>query len=354
VAGVTLLWGAIALAGYAVGWQSHARSGGAQLLDRERTLIHKAAAAPGATPCQVEAASTGQLAGMLHIGALKLDAPVEQGTTDGVLNVSVGHDATSVWPGTNGAAVLLAHDVSYFDHLGELKPGDLVDYRTACTTTTFRVTDSHVVAAGTTLPNSADSSLILDTCYPPDALFFTSQRLVVDATELTSRPNTAGHGDAGSVPSAPSYTVPVPPALAAQGLTLEHNEVPMGSLSLSGQTTPNFEQSPGPLDLEAAALEAYFGGLHAAAQTQHAWWSSIAQPGVAIPQPLDGAQITGHDAPLNVEIVSSQATPSAVVLTTTVTVSGGAAPGTYAESVRLGVAGGSVTIAGWSMQPAGA
>ena len=44
-------------------------------------------------------------------------APVEEGTDDQELNVAVGHDPQSVWPGVDGAAVFLAHDVSYFVHL---------------------------------------------------------------------------------------------------------------------------------------------------------------------------------------------------------------------------------------------
>jgi hypothetical protein len=211
-----------------------------------------------------------------------------------------------------------------------------------------------VVTAGTSLPNSTDPTLVLDTCYPPDALFLTSKRLVVNAVETAARSNGARTDDSSStstVPSATSYSVPAPPALVAEGLTLERNEVPMGTLTLSGRTTPTFEQSPGPLDLEAAALEAYFGGIHSAEQSEGAWWAAIAGPGVPMPAELSGASISGDDAPLNVEIVSTRGSATAVVLTTTLTVSGGGAPGTYAESARLGVAGKTVTIAGWSMTP---
>jgi sortase (surface protein transpeptidase) len=48
----------------------------------------------------------------LTIPALTLAAPVEEGTDDAELDVAVGHDPQSVWPGANGASVLLAHDVS--------------------------------------------------------------------------------------------------------------------------------------------------------------------------------------------------------------------------------------------------
>jgi len=354
VAGITLLWGALALGGYAMGWQAHARTGAARLLAKERSVIRHAATEQPDRTCAVRVGGDGQLDGLLRIPSLGLSAPVEQGTTDAVLDVAVGHDSTSAWPGAAGAAVLLAHDVSFFGHLGQLKAGDRVLYETACAITTFTVTDSQVVPAGTALPNSTAPTLVLDTCYPPDALFFTSQRLVVNAVESAARSNSAGRpgSDAvASTPTPPTYTVPVPPALAAEGLTLANNEVPMGILTLGGQTAPSFEQSPGPLDLEAAALEAYFAGLHAAAQGEGSWWSAITQPAVPVPPPLNGGVITGHDSPLDVEILSAHDSPTAVVLTTTVSVTGGAAPGTYDEAVHLVVTSNTVTIAGWSMTP---
>ena len=122
-------------------------------------------------------------------------------------------------------------------------------------------------------------------------------------------------------------------ALVAQGLTLQQNEAPMGTMQLVNASI-GFAQSPGPLALEAAALEAYFGGLHAGAQNEQAWWSAIA-PGVAMPPQLSGAAVVGHDSPLNVEIDSAGGTPTQVVLRTTVTLSGGAAPGEYAETATL-------------------
>ena len=45
----------------------------------------------------------------------------------------------------------------------------------------------------------------------------------------------------------------------------------MGTMTLV-KASVAFAESPGPLSLEAAALETYFGGLHAAAQHQAAWW----------------------------------------------------------------------------------
>lgn len=351
--GVALLWGALGCAGYVVGWQSHQRDARSVLVGSERSLIRHRATSAHPAPCTVSAPATGQLAGLLRIPALGLTAPVEEGTDDAELAVAVGHDPSSVWPGAVGTAVLLAHDVSYFVHLNELKPGDTVVYRTACDTVTYTVTGSQVVPQGSPVADSAGPTLVLDTCYPPNALFFTTERLLVRATETTGP---AGDGATGALGVPPSdqvaYRVPAAPALVAQGLTLQQNEAPMGTMTLAGAPSPTWEQSPGPLALEAAALEAYFGGLKATSQRNAGWWSSVADPGVLPPPALRGATITGHDSPLDVTIDSTHGVADEVALTTTVTVSGGEAPGTYAEAVTASVVGGVVRLAGWSMVPA--
>jgi len=137
-----------------------------------------------------------------------------------------------------------------------------------------------------------------------------------------------------------------PTALQAQGLTLDQNEAPMGTMNLVNASVA-FAQSPGPLSLEAAALETYFGGLHSGAQRQSAWWAAIA-PGVPMPPQLTGASVTGHDSPLNVEIDSTDGNPVQVVLRTTVTLAGGSAPGTHTMTVVLPVHRGIVTIGSWT------
>jgi hypothetical protein len=126
----------------------------------------------------------------------------------------------------------------------------------------------------------------------------------------------------------------------------------MGTMTLSGQTSPAWEQSPGPLALEAAALEAYFGGLHAASQMRPDWWAAIASPAAPPPGPLLGASVTGHDSPLDVEIDSINEVVTQVVLRTTVTLSGGSSPGTYDETVTTPVEGSTVRIGSWSLTPA--
>lgn len=361
--GVVMAWAALGALGYVGGWQVHASRAGSRLLAVERSAAVRTAGHRHRA-CVVSAAGPGQLAGALHVPALHLTAPVEEGTSDAELSVAVGHAASSVWPGQSGTSVLLAHDVSYFVHLGGLRPGDRIVYRTACRTTTFVVGHLQVVPQGTAIPGRVTPTLVLDTCYPTNALFFTTSRLLVWATERSSVPRESARPAAGFSPpdrgtarvdqvaDPASYSVPVPAALGAQGLTLEQNEVPMGTMTITGAPSRGWEQSPGPLYLEAAALEGYFGGLRAARQDQGAWWAAISSPGLAMPAPLLGGSVTGHGSPLDVEIDAPAGPPTRVVLRTTVTVSGGPAPGTYHETVTEVVGGSTVKLGGWVLVPA--
>jgi sortase A len=348
--GVILVFAAVFAGSYALAHQEHQHHAQAVLIQSERAAMAKIAAQSHGASCQVSGVQPGQLSGILTIPALNLDAPVEEGTDDQELNVAVGHDPQSVWPGVDGAAVFLAHDVSYFVHLNALKPGDVITYQTACNTVKFQVSTQQVVPAGSAVSNTTDPSLVLDTCWPPNALFFTPDRLLIRATEVgaaTKGANLDPGAQFVKTVKSTDYTTSAPKALQAQGLTLDQNEAPMGTMNLVDASVA-FAQSPGPLSLEAAALETYFGGLHAAAQHQAAWWAAMASH-LPLPPQLDGAAVTGHDAPLDVEIDSSGGTPSQVVLRTTVTLSGGSDPGEHAMTVVLPVHGSVVTIGSWTV-----
>ncbi len=202
-----------------------------------------------------------------------------------------------------------------------MQPGDLIYYQDQCSIVAFRVSGQKIVNAGDPVYNSTTPTVILDTCWPTNALFYTTQRLLVSADEDSTAPPLDAHATSTSgrrrshlamtrptTPKLPaadtvSYSVPAPPALVAQGLTLSQNEAPMGTMTLTGDTSSVWEESPGPLALTSAGLQAYFGGIHAAEQTRNDWWAAVG-PGVAMPAPLANAQITGHDSPLDIAINS--------------------------------------------------
>ena len=232
-----LLFGAIFAGSYAFAHQEHQDHAQAVLLGSERTAMGKIARQNHGASCQVAGVQPGQLSGILTIPAIGLHAPVEEGTDDPELNVEIGHDPQSVWPGVDGAAVFLAHDVSYFVHLDALQPGDTIMHATACNAVTFRVSARQVVTAGSPVATTADPSLVLDTCWPPNALFFTPDRLLVRATEVgavTKGEDLNPGATFIKTVASTDYMSSAPPALQAQGLTLEQNEAPMGTMNLVG------------------------------------------------------------------------------------------------------------------------
>jgi sortase A len=356
--GLFLLWGALGVLGYRMGWIAHfhhaqdtlLRSARATLTPGSGSCAPGAPGAPGASGASGAAVKDRQLTGVLALPALGVDAPVAEGTGDDVLNVAVGHASSTPLPGQPGTSVLLAHDVSYFAHIDQLKAGDAIRYSTGCGTQVFKVTGHTVVRAGAPVPALAGNGLVLDTCWPTNALWFTPNRYLVEAVQQAVG-STGGPTTAGTKTWATGYRAPAPPALAAQGLDLAHNEVPMGTLQLTGRPDPAWAQSPAPLGVEAAALQAYFGAERAAAQRRADWWVQLA-PGVAPPPAVWGAWVSGHGAPLDVRVSATAATPTAVVLDTVVQLAGGSAPGSYHEVVTEAVRGLNVVVTKWEVDHA--
>lgn len=343
--GLILIWGALGLLGYKLGWQIHSNRGQDALL--------RSAGRSGGSACKPQGTPTsdGQLGGVLSIPKLNVTAPVEAGTDDAELNVAIGHFDSSPWPGTAGTSVLLAHDVSYFGHIDQLVPGDTVSYQVGCTTHVFHVLGHDVVKAGAPVPQLSGNGLVLDTCWPTNALFYTPDRYLVEAQEVSVQTSkTAANAAAQQWPT--GYTTPAPPQLVAQGLTLSTNTQPMGVLQLTGTPDGTWAQSPAPLAVEEAALEAYFGGLHSAGQKRSDWWGLLA-PNVPMPTQLSGATVSGHNGPLNVTITAQGSTPTAVTLSTVFTLTGGSAPGEYSETVTEAIHGLTVLITNWEVSSHG-
>jgi sortase A len=356
VLGVALVWGALGILGYRLGWEAHSHDAREALLNSARAGSVRRGDSTCSRSVQGTPTEDGQLSGVLDIPRLQVVAPVEQGTGDDVLDVAVGHADATPLPGTPGTSVLLAHDVSYFADIDKLSAGDLLDYEVGCLTYEFEVTGHEIVQAGAATPQLSGTGLVLDTCWPTNALWYTPNRYLVDATETRVVASSKAVGRSSPKGSAPKswvtgYSAPAPPALAAQGLDLTQNEEPMGTLALTGAPSEAWVQSPAPLAVEAAALEGYFGALHSADEGRSDWWAELA-PGVTMPGALDGAFVSAHDAPLDVTIAAQGDRPTSVVLDTEVTLSGGNAPGEYTESVTEAVHGLTVLITNWEVDDA--
>jgi sortase A len=345
VTGLVLLWGALGVVGYRLGWTVHFHRGESALLQRASGRATPACGA-SSTPPVPPAPRDGQLMGVLEIPVLHVTAPVAQGTDNAVLDAAVGHAPSTPLPGTAGTAVLLAHDVSYFSGIAALRPGDVVHYTWACSTVSFRVTGHDVVAAGAAVPVHAGNGIVLDTCWPTDALWYTPDRYLVTAVQVGAAPALSSSSTTPHWPTA--YRSPAPPALAAQGLDLPHNETPMGTLQLVGTPDRGWAQSPGPLAVEDAALATYFGGLRAAGERHPEYWTAIA-PDVPMPAALAGSRVVAYDAPLDVRISARGADVTTVELDTTVTLAGGSAPGRHSVSVIEAVRGLDLVITSWEV-----
>lgn len=348
----------------AIGWQVNATLFTTHSERVGRALVHKflqnralnapvTATGPAASSATLascsESTKTGDpVKGLLEIPKLNVVAPVEQGTDDSVLAVAAGHDPYSVWPGSAGNSVLEAHDVSYFVGLPQLSPGDTVQYVAPCTSYVFKVTSHSVVSEGSPVYNTPGPTVTLVTCWPTDALWFTPDRYLVTASEV-SQASTGGTQQYLTASAPP--TVAVPPPLASEGVTLATYSLPMGTFALTGTPDPTWAQTTNPLLVQTSAVEAYIAGVRSLVQSRLDWWRSFA-PGVAPPAPLVGAANPRYLTPLNVVVAATGTKATAVTLTNTISISGGSAPGRYSVTVGETIQKGMLVISSWSLKPA--
>ncbi|MHB8262397.1 MAG: class D sortase [Acidimicrobiales bacterium] len=352
--GTLLVCTGFGIGGYITGWTLHQRKSGNSLVNAAQSVTaHKKGALVDS--CVQGKASQGQLLGVLSIPSLHLLAPVEEGVSNAVLSVAVGHFPSSVMPGGNGTSVMLAHDVSYFAQLDSLKAGSLVQFQSGCTLYGFQAYRTSVVKSGSDVPNTTFASIVLDTCWPTNALWFTPTRFLVFARETGITRLGTANNTTESARQVEGFSmqprVPAPAELVAQGLTLKANEAPMGRMAIVGSPSGSWAQSPGPLAVEASGLEAYFGAMHALAERHLSWWSVLA-PSVSPPLQLEGASIAQYSqyrSSLDVTVDAVGSTPVSVTFSTDVAVTGGVAPGQYAETVVERIKGSELTIESWTM-----
>ncbi len=250
--GVSLLLLAAAGTAYPLWWQHRQNSVGAAEV---HALEHASARDATASRAGGGTCVTSSGPGVLRIATTGVVAPVLPGVTDQVLSTSVGHVTTSPWPGEPGIAILEAHDVGYFADNGALKAGDRFTYTSGCARLTFRVTGKTVEKPGQSIvAPSGGPHVALISCWPTDALWWTSHRLVVLAS-LTQR-GTVGGANAHHV-AAPSGGFPpvatLPPGVPG-GQPSVFSYVRGGTLKLTGSPSAAFTSSPQPLAWLGASL----------------------------------------------------------------------------------------------------
>jgi len=314
--GAALLVVGVLGVGYPLWWNHRATTGGAALLAAADASVLTASSSCPTSPWS--AAKPVNAPGILEVPSLGLVAPVLDGLGDNVLNVAVGHVTGAPWPGAPGEAMVEAHDVSYFAQLGHIRAGATVVWITRCERAEFKVLSTAVSAPGAVVHAPVnDAGLALVTCYPTNALWWTPKRFVV-STELVS--SKVGPQTLPRLQGALKLNVPVPPALAAQGLSLSQNQLVLGVMLFSGSPKANWIEGPAPLDVEADALTVFFGAEKAARARNAGWWRAVA-PGVAMPSswPSFGPgaaniTITVHGTtPTSITIASPSASATVVV-----------------------------------------
>lgn len=345
--GSLLIVASVLWQGHATLWMAHSHRVGHLLIQKIQrrittTRLHSAESPASSFLKGPQAA--------LEIPTIGLMAPVESGTGVSQLSVAVGHNSDSVWPGQPGTAVLAAHDVSYFVHIDELRVGNVIRYATPGVTYIFSVTKHVIVPQGTPVPNTVAPTVVLVTCWPTNALWFTPDRYLVYAKEVQVQ-RTLGHSLdlAKDWPKISAPTVPAPPALTAEGLTLSRYAIPMGTLTIRGAPSARWAASPKPLADASAGVEAFIGGMRSAVADQSTWWHALA-PGVGLPAPLVGSHYPTYLAPLSITLMVAKTQCESVRLQTAVAVTGGHQPGSYLLTVREIIRHGQLLMTGWTMQ----
>lgn len=250
---------------------------------------------------------SGAIVAQLWIPALQLKVPVVQGTSDALLLMAPGHYSDSVLPGQNGTSVIAAHNATYFRHLNDLKPGDMVILSTAQGVFWFQVSGASVMQQNRAVVNSTAPTLDLEACWPLDALYFTPTRYVVNTflvkDQLTTpSPTTARVGSA------------LPPVQIARWisarfpLSLKDNSIPMGRLTYHAPQTPaafQFQQSATPLNVERDGIHLWTAFKDLAQTQLLSGMNSLFLHGAAqisSPNPFWGASSIQFNGSLNVRL----------------------------------------------------
>lgn len=165
-----------------------------------------------------------------------------------------------------GTSIIAAHNATWFRHTNNLKNGAKIDVRTKNGLETFEVTKHKVVHTGSPVYNSANPTIVLETCYPTDALYLTPYRLLVYGKWVSSSKPGASLGPSQTAISnsvTTKYKTDIPQRIVKQGITLTTNSLPMGTLKYTGNPSSKFTQSNFPLSASAAAVRLYLAVLHA-------------------------------------------------------------------------------------------
>lgn len=106
--------------------------------------------------------------GLLEIPKINLIAPIQEGTSQEVLKVAVGHfSESSYW---NGNVALASHNrsqyVHYFEKINELQVGDEIIYKTKYGSRIYKVYENNIIdeTDWSVIENTSENIITLITC----------------------------------------------------------------------------------------------------------------------------------------------------------------------------------------------
>lgn len=337
VIGVILLLVAAVGIGYPLYWNHRSSTGSQIILNKQIQNIKRVLNSPTGSTCIAKPGP-----GILDIPKLGLFASVVQGIGSVTLETSIGHDPSTPWPSKTGTGLLAAHDVSFFSQIDHLNIGDEIKYVVPCGVMIFTVTGHQVTHPGAIFKFGAVGGIVLDTCWPTTALFYTPTRYIVTAQYLKTVPVSTENlkQPTESAITIPNLVVPAPPALIQQGITLSTNSQILGTMSFSGSPSSAFIQSPATLNFEATGLNLWFAMLHSLAQSRSDWLKLLG-PGVTFPSQLLGQKLYST-TPLYVDEVVDSTTPEGISMNTTLN-------GKYPVVVHEGIEGDKLVITSLSI-----
>ncbi|SHJ90339.1 class D sortase [Alicyclobacillus tolerans] len=237
-----------------------------QMLRSSRQSLAPLSPAASALAASLGGVPSAPLMGILQIPSLSVRVPVLQGTDDTVLNVAAGHLKNSAEPGQPGASVIAAHNATWFRHINRLKSGDQLVFESYGQTYIYQVTGHEIAHVGASVPNTVAPSMILEACYPLDALYLTPYRYLVFArlvaVQATPQSVLAAH-------TSDIYSVQLSKKLMdSPQIQLANNPLPMGTLIYTGNPSPAYQQSNAPLSAANAITELFLAFVHMSAENR--------------------------------------------------------------------------------------
>lgn len=138
---------------------------------------------------QIVQPSYGDMFGKLSIESVKMRVNLYYGDGREQLRNGAGLFAGSFLPGFNRTILIAGHSIPYFESLGDVKVGDIINISTHYGDFEYKITNTKISDANDdsnfNLAQKEKEQLILYTCYPFEIIGYKSQRLFIYADKIS-------------------------------------------------------------------------------------------------------------------------------------------------------------------------